>query len=165
MIAQVKAMIFLSTPHRGCTDVKYLDTLLRTFNLSHSYIKELSASGQILQQINHEFSNTCRDLKLFSMYETAKTSKAGVGAYVSTTYAFASLLTDIVKIVTKDSGVTDLFNEARCSMAVDHHMICKFRHREEQGYKYVRNILINLTMPLLQRGKLVLARKPVGQVF
>ncbi|KAI4264584.1 MAG: hypothetical protein L6R42_000320 [Xanthoria sp. 1 TBL-2021] len=135
MIAQVKAMIFLSTPHRGCTDVKYLDTLLRTFNLSHSYIKELSASGQILQQINHEFSNTCRDLKLFSMYETAKTSKAGVGAY----------------IVTKDSGVTDLFNEARCSMAVDHHMICKFRHREEQGYKYVRNILINLTMPLLQR--------------
>ncbi|KAI4116334.1 MAG: hypothetical protein LQ345_003231 [Seirophora villosa] len=150
MIAQVKAMVFLSTPHRGCTDAKYLDTLLRTFNLSHDYIKELSASGPMLQQINHEFSNTCRDLKLFSIYETAKTFKAGVGAYVSTVVAAVQLSTDIVKIVSKNSGVTDLFNEARCSMAVDHHMICKFRHREEQGYKYVRNILIDLTMPLLR---------------
>lgn len=157
MIAQVKAMVFLSTPHRGCTDAKYLDTLLRTFNLSHDYIKELSASGPMLQQINHEFSNTCRDLKLFSIYETAKTFKAGVGAYVSTVVAAVQLSTDIVKIVSKNSGVTDLFNEARCSMAVDHHMICKFRHREEQGYKYVRNILIDLTMPLLRHGELMSA--------
>ncbi|KAL9012617.1 MAG: hypothetical protein Q9173_002634 [Seirophora scorigena] len=82
--------------------------------------------------------------------ETAKTFKAGVGAYVSTVVAAVRLSADIVKIVSKDSGVTDLFNEARCSMAVAHHIICKFRHGEEQGYKYVRNILIDLTMPLLR---------------
>ena len=85
MIAQVKAIIFLSSPHQGCSNAKYLDTLLRTFNLSHEYIKELSANGQFLQQVNHDFSNTCSHLRLFSFYETAKTTRLGVGAYVCIT--------------------------------------------------------------------------------
>ena len=58
-----------------------------------------------------------------------------------------------IQIVNKDSGVTNLFNEAKCSMAVDHHAICKFRHKEDQGYKYIKNTLIDLAMPLLQRGE------------
>lgn len=82
MVAQVKAIIFLSTPHRGCNSAKYLDTLLRTFNLSHDYIQQLSANGPFLQNINHDFSNMCGDLKLFSFYETAKTSIAKVNTYV-----------------------------------------------------------------------------------
>ena len=47
----------------------------------------------------------------------------------------------------------DLPNEARVSMAVDHQAMCKFRKREDQGYKYIRNTLMSLTMPLLELGK------------
>ena len=155
MIAQVKAIIFLSTPHQGCGKANCLDNLLGTFNLSHNYIRELSANGAILQQMNHEFSNTCRNLKLFSFYETAKTFKAGVGAYVCFALHLISFETNAMQIVDKDSGVTNLANEAKCSMAVGHHDICKFRHKEEQGYKYIRNILIDLTMPLLRYGRIV----------
>ena len=47
----------------------------------------------------------------------------------------------------------DLPNEAKVSMAVNHHAICKFQHPEDTGYKYIKNTLISLTMPLLERGE------------
>ena len=93
MVSQIKAIVFLSTPHRGCNSAGYLDTLLRTFNLSQGYIKDLVRNGPFLQNINHDFNNICRDLKLFSFYETAKTSIYGVNTYVftSTTCAMRNL--------------------------------------------------------------------------
>ena len=92
MVAQVKAIIFLSTPHRGCTSATYVDTLLRTFNLSHDYIEQLSANGAFLQNISHDFSNLCGDLKLFSFYETAKTSIARVNTYVRALMTFSKVI-------------------------------------------------------------------------
>lgn len=54
MIAQVKAIIFLSTPQQGCGKANLLTTLLSTFNISKPYLRELSANEQLLQKINHD---------------------------------------------------------------------------------------------------------------
>ena len=58
----------------------------------------------------------------------------------------------VLQAVPMNSGVMNLMKEATCSLAVDHHAVCKFRHREGQGYKYVKNILISLAMPLYEQG-------------
>lgn len=75
-------MAFLSTPHRGCNNANYLHTILSAFGFSKDYIKELSANGDFLQSINHEFCYMSKDLELYSFYETVKTSVANVGIYV-----------------------------------------------------------------------------------
>ena len=74
MISHVKAIIFLSTPHRGSSLAKSLVYILQIASMSKSYIKELSSHSTFLQSINDEFSNMCGGLKLYSFYETMKTS-------------------------------------------------------------------------------------------
>ena len=155
MVSHVKAIIFLSTPHRGCNNAKYLSSLLGVFNLSKQYITELSASGALLQDINHNFSNMCSDLKLFSFYETGKTSFSGIGIYVCDVVLLhqSTQLTGS-EVVDKDSGVMNLPNEASASMCVNHHAICKFKSREDQGFKYIKNTLLHLVDPFLEASKL-----------
>lgn len=83
LAAQVKLMIFLSTPHQGCNNADYLDTLFRCFNLPRDYIRQLSSTGHTLQELNYQFSQACVGINLVSFYETVMTSKYGVKAYVS----------------------------------------------------------------------------------
>ena len=83
MISQVKSIVFLSTPHRGGNGAEPLSQLLQVFNMSKEYIKELASTSPFLQNINDDFSNMCQDLKLFSFYETLKTSiHPGKSSYV-----------------------------------------------------------------------------------
>lgn len=72
-ISQIKAIIFLSTPHRGGNGAERLSQILQIFNMSKDYIKELAANSTLLQSINDDFSKVCQELKLFSFYETLKT--------------------------------------------------------------------------------------------
>ncbi len=82
IITNVQAMVFLSTPHRGSHGAKFASQILQLFNMSKEYVKELSSNSIFLQNINDEFNNVCRDLKLFSFYETMKTSFGGSCSYV-----------------------------------------------------------------------------------
>lgn len=134
MISQVKSIVFLSTPHRGGNGAEPLSQLLQVFNMSKEYIRELASTSPFLQNINDDFSNMCQDLKLFSFYETLKTSVlTGKSSY----------------IVDKDSGVLNLQNETSIPMVADHHTICKFETRDCPGYKDIRNILSSLIPPCI----------------
>jgi hypothetical protein len=85
MMSHVKAIIFLSTPHRGGNGAERLSQILQIFNMSKDYIKELASNSTFLQSINDDFTNMCQDLKLFSFYETLKT-------FSGTGYSCVSLL-------------------------------------------------------------------------
>lgn len=73
LIANVKSMIFFSTPHQGGNGADGLSLLLKFVGMSKEYIKELAANSTLLHSINDDFTNACSDLQLFSFYETMKT--------------------------------------------------------------------------------------------
>ncbi|EPE26317.1 WD40 repeat-like protein [Glarea lozoyensis ATCC 20868] len=107
IVSQLKAVIFMSTPHRGGNGAEALSQLLQVFGMSKDYVKELASNSTFLQSINDEFTNVSQDLQLFSFYETLKTSGVGGKSY----------------IVDKDSGVLNLQNETSIPMVADHHTI------------------------------------------
>ncbi|EHL02851.1 putative protein SERAC1 [Glarea lozoyensis 74030] len=82
IVSQLKAVIFMSTPHRGGNGAEALSQLLQVFGMSKDYVKELASNSTFLQSINDEFTNVSQDLQLFSFYETLKTSGVGGKSYV-----------------------------------------------------------------------------------
>jgi len=82
MMSHVKAIAFLSTPHRGGNGAERLSQILQIFNMSKDYIKELASNSAFLQNINDDFTNMCQDLRLFSFYETLKTFSGTGNSYV-----------------------------------------------------------------------------------
>lgn len=70
----VKAILFFSTPHRGGQGAERLSSVLSVFGLAKDYVKDLMANAAFLQSINDDFTRDCGDLRLFSFYETMKTS-------------------------------------------------------------------------------------------
>lgn len=75
MMKQIKAMIFLGTPHRGDGPVKRLNRILETFGKPHDYVRELGKDSTFLKDLNEEFAQRHEELNLnlFSLYETVKT--------------------------------------------------------------------------------------------
>lgn len=89
IISQVRAMLFLATPHRGSAHAEFLSSILHTTpGLStKTYLSELiPGASTSLQDINQQFSTICGDLKLVSLYENYKTfiglGKVGVSKMV-----------------------------------------------------------------------------------
>jgi hypothetical protein len=119
LIAQVKAMVFFSTPHRGGNKADGLSLLLKLVGMSKEYVKELMANSTLLHSINDDFANVCNDLQLFSFYETMK-----ILTLIGYQY-----------IVEKDSGILNLPNETNKPMAADHGTVCKFERRDDPGYQ------------------------------
>jgi len=83
IVAQVKAMIFFATPHHGGNGAKHLDRVLQLFSLSKDYIPELSHNSTFLQDLDEDFANMCKDLKLVSFWEANKTKLGTTQCYVS----------------------------------------------------------------------------------
>ncbi len=77
IVAQVRAMLFLGTPHRGSDLAGTLDNILSTLfiNKGH-YIKELNSMALSLRDINQQFPSVCGGLHLASLYETKETPLA-----------------------------------------------------------------------------------------
>src|SRR6266480_4498668 len=57
------------------------------------------------------------------------------------------------QVVDKDSGILNLQNETSAPMTADHHTVCKFSHREDPGYRDVRNVLKSLVFPFREKGE------------
>jgi hypothetical protein len=75
-MSQVRAMLFLGTPHRGSSFAELLNNVLSTApSFSRKlYVAELAKTAPSLQDINEQFRNICGGLQLGSLYETQKTS-------------------------------------------------------------------------------------------
>ncbi len=73
IMARVRAMVFLGTPHRGSAFAELLNNILRTAGSSKVYVSELDRAAPSLQDINDQFRNLCQGVQLASLYETKKT--------------------------------------------------------------------------------------------
>ena len=78
---QVRAVLFLSTPHRGTKLADFLNGLLSlgifTGHHPKQFINELSQNSPSIEELNESFRHFAPALQLFSFYETHETSIAG----------------------------------------------------------------------------------------
>ena len=77
MTAQITALIFLSTPHRGSDLAKTLDNILSLWLSPYSqkaFIKELTKGSPTLARLNEEFRHAAPKMELYSFYECIATT-------------------------------------------------------------------------------------------
>lgn len=89
IIQAVKAVLFLSTPHRGSEMASLLNKILLATPLSSQkqYVAELIKNGPFLQTINEQFRHSAPNLRIFSFYETLRTS-VGLASTVNELFFF-----------------------------------------------------------------------------
>ncbi|KAH0538685.1 hypothetical protein FGG08_004760 [Glutinoglossum americanum] len=76
IIAQIRAVLFLSTPHRGASLAETLNRILSVSVLGWSpkqYVAEINRNSHALEDINEDFRNLAPKLRIFSFYETLQT--------------------------------------------------------------------------------------------
>jgi hypothetical protein len=75
LAAQVKAVLFLATPHRGTDLATTLNRTLSVLNQSaRPFITDLSKGSALIRDLNDSFQNHIHKLQIFSFFETLKTS-------------------------------------------------------------------------------------------
>ncbi|KAI0008496.1 hypothetical protein F4779DRAFT_449667 [Xylariaceae sp. FL0662B] len=126
----IKAVIFLSTPHRGADLSELLNKLLSaSFRISpKQYVAELSKHGPFLRTVNEQFRHLAAQLQIFSFYESLQTS---IGL-IST------------MILDEDSAKLGYPGEISRSLNADHHGVCKFVSPEDTNYRAVLGALKTL---------------------
>lgn len=130
MLAQVRGIMFLSTPHRGSASASTLKTLLSaTLGKDKTYISELKNNSTSIEDLNEQFRGACEHLQLVSIYET-KPTKIATGIKRT--------------IVDKDSGRLDYPKEISSPLHADHHTVCKFESTTDQNYIVVVGLLKQL---------------------
>ena len=129
IIAKIRAIIFLSTPHRGSGLAKILNTILSLWLspfTSKSFIKDLSRGSESLISINEEFRQVPLEIELFSFYETQKTS---LGPFRKE------------MIVNRESSILGYPREHSVPLNADHHTVSKFKSKEDPNYRSVVSVL------------------------
>lgn len=79
LVAQIRSVIFLSTPHRGTNLSNILNGLLSVSLAGHTskqYISDLNKNSAMIEDVNENFRNIAPQLQIFSFYETLETSVA-----------------------------------------------------------------------------------------
>lgn len=81
----VHGIMFFSTPHRGSSHARKLNSLLVMLgSRTKTYVSELDTSSTSIEDINEQFRTICSHLHLVSLYETLTTRVfAGVRKLVS----------------------------------------------------------------------------------
>lgn len=127
IIRAIKAVIFLSTPHRGADLAGFLNKLLSTGPTvsSKQYVSELTKQGPFLQALNEQFRHSAPRLQIFSFYETLKTSLG---------------LTSTM-ILDQESAKLNYPGEISRSLNADHHQVCKFESPQDSNYRIVLSAL------------------------
>lgn len=130
-LESARAIIFLSTPHRGTNLAELLNRILSVSVFNHSakqYIAELRQNSPALQDINEQFRNIAPKLRIFSFFETQQTS---VGPKK-------------MMVLEKDSSILGYPDEISKPLNADHHNVCKFTSQQDPNYVSVRNALKSL---------------------
>ena len=76
LVSQVRAVLFLSTPHRGSNLADTLDRILSVTLTGHTrkaYIKELARNSSTIENLNEDFRHQSSALDIFSFYELEHT--------------------------------------------------------------------------------------------
>lgn len=145
---RVHTIFFLATPHRGA-DLAAL--LTRIFHIAHGarpFVQDLHRNSLATQSINDEFPHHCRELQLFSFYETLPTN-----------YVVGKGL-----VVDKDLAILGYPNERTAYMHANHRDICKYSDTSDPNYQTVRNALVSVIDGFRSRTSLLQHSLDTGQL-
>ena len=78
IFSQIRAILFLGTPHRGFALDQSLRNIARISLPSLPFATDFMKMGQIIRGINDQFRTDCADLQLVSLYETRATRLGGL---------------------------------------------------------------------------------------
>ena len=122
---QVKAILFLATPHRGADLAQLLSKILNISPGARPFVKDLHRNSLATQSINEEFPQYCQNLQLYSFYETLPMA-----------YSLGKSL-----VVDKDAAVLGYPNEHSIYLNANHREVCKYTNQQDPNYQTVRNTL------------------------
>ncbi|MCJ1392169.1 hypothetical protein MMC18_005036 [Xylographa bjoerkii] len=131
MVQAIRAVLFLSTPHRGTNLAEILNRILTVSVFGHSrkqYISELKSNSLVLQEINEQFRNLAPRLAIVSFYETFETTVGPIK----------------MMVLQKDSSILGYPEEISMPLNADHHDVCKYTSQKDPSYISVRNVLSHL---------------------
>lgn len=78
IVAQIRGVLFLSTPHRGTNLAEVLNRILSvsifTSHTPKQYLVDLNRNSLAIEDLNENFRNLASKLRIFSFYETLQTS-------------------------------------------------------------------------------------------
>jgi hypothetical protein len=69
----IKAVVFLGTPHRGADLAGMLNLILAVSFSSRKFIQQLKPESDVIKSINENFAHRSKSLKLVSYFETQNT--------------------------------------------------------------------------------------------
>lgn len=138
---RVSTIFFLATPHRGSDLAQLLTKILSVASGARPFVTDLHRNSLATQSINDEFPHHCKDLQLYSFYETLPTSY-GVGKSL---------------IVDKDLATLGYPNERTAYLNANHRDICKYAAPTDPNYLTVRNALAR-AISSLRSDTLLLSR-------
>ncbi|KAL6714385.1 hypothetical protein ACLMJK_007808 [Lecanora helva] len=133
IISKVRAVLFLSTPHRGSNLADTLNKILSVSLTSYSrkaYITELAKNSSTIEDLNEDFRHQVSDLDVYSFYELRSTPLIG---------------SQSAMIVAKDSSHLGFPQEESIPLDADHHDVCKYLSREDANYRSVISVLKTVT--------------------
>lgn len=131
IVKNIKAVLFLATPHRGTDLAEKLNRVLSSSIFGHSskdYVTELTKNSVTIDELNESFRHHAADLRIFSFYETLATS---IGP--------RSLI-----LLDKSTSLLGYPNETAQPLNANHHNVCKFTDSEDPNYISVRGALRNV---------------------
>ncbi|KAI3393016.1 hypothetical protein diail_4895 [Diaporthe ilicicola] len=128
IVSKIKAVLFLSTPHRGTDLADILNKILSGSVFGHSpkdYVNELTKKSPTIDELNEQFRHHASKLQIFSFYETLTTT---VGPLKTL-------------ILEKHSSVLGYQHETPQPLVANHHDVCKFSSPEDPNYQSVKGAL------------------------
>lgn len=78
VLKNVKAIIFIGTPHRGANLAQILTNLLHVLYSLKVFVEQLQPSSELIQAINDQFRDRSESLELVSFYESKGVPGLGV---------------------------------------------------------------------------------------
>jgi len=140
LASRVSAMVFLATPHRGSDHATTLNSILRLLVLHEAkqYISDLERCSASLGRLNDTFRNLCKDVILYSYFETR---------------ALDIALGSSAVIVQKDSATTGLPGEQVSMLDADHRSICKFQTPDDANYISLTAAFATINHKVLDKRK------------
>jgi WD40 repeat protein len=123
MAARIHSMFFLATPHRGAPSAQRLGNILKLSGGTKSYIENLIPNSEAIHTINDQFRHVYENVKIWSFFETVKTS--------------------LGLIVEKDSAILGLPGEHIQLLNADHRNVCKFENSADPNYISLRNAFVS----------------------
>ena len=135
IVSSVKAVLFLSTPHKGTDLADTLNKVLASSMFGHTpkyYVSELARKSPSIDELNEAFRHHASKLQIFSFYETQSTPVGPMS----------------VLIVDKSSSIMGYPNETKQPLNANHHNVCKFASVDDPDYAAVVGALRSIVRSL-----------------